>query len=41
MFERWLQTEIAQVKSELVGRHLAPPMVSSLFYRALAFYAVE
>lgn len=30
---------LRQVKSELVGRHLAPPMVSSLFYRALAFYA--
>ncbi len=28
---------LRQVKSELVGRHLAPPMVSSLFYRALAF----
>ena len=28
---------LRQVKSELAGRHLAPPMVSSLFYRALAF----
>ncbi len=28
---------LRQVKSELAGRHLAPPMVSSLLYRALAF----
>ena len=32
---------LRQVKSELAGRHLAPPMVSSLLYRALAFYTGE
>lgn len=32
---------LRQVKSELAGRHLAPPMVSSLFYRALAFLRQE
>ncbi len=32
---------LRQVKSELAGRRFAPPMVSSLLYRALAFYTRE